>query len=223
MFASDGRLLDERPVAKRFEAGSIRFEDELGGVPAIVTVGDPQPTPTAVEMSDAAEAATNIEAQAREAAAKRRVSTRGELESYLLWRLSCRAGELLIADPYLLSPPFEATIAFLKKLDRPVRGVAPGIPDARKLLEEASAVEIRKLGALGKELHDRLWIVGETALLVGTSPGSFLPKVNAQPRERQRQSATCRTPTQRFGGNASRTGGPRRRRRRSVSGLSAAE
>jgi hypothetical protein len=182
LFASDGRLLDERPVAKRFEAGTIRFEDGLGGAPVIVTVGDPQPAPTAAEMSDAAEAATNIETQAREAAAKRRVSTRGELESYLLWRLSCRAGELLIADPYLLSPPFEATIAFLNRLDRPVRGVAPGIPeDARKLVDEVRAVEIRKLGALGKELHDRLWIVGETALLVGTSPGSFLPKINAQP------------------------------------------
>jgi hypothetical protein len=184
LLAADGRVLDERPVARRVERASIDIRVGDSDEPATtVVVGDKQAAPSATEHDEAVQIAIQLEEQARETAAGRRLSTLGDLESYLRWRFSCRAGELLILDPYLLgrnreerlTPREEEVLTLLKTLDRPIRAMTGERPMTPALTRLAgSGIDARQIPGGKNALHDRVWIVGETALLVGTSVNSFL-------------------------------------------------
>src|SRR5205085_2549168 len=83
--ASDGTLLDERPVVTRVEAISFAMHVNGGTEPASkFTVGDQKPPPTEKEIGEAKAAADEVFAEARDAAARRRFSTAGDLEQYLI-------------------------------------------------------------------------------------------------------------------------------------------
>jgi hypothetical protein len=182
--SASGELLDERPVATRAEAMKLALHVNGREEPSsVIHMGDKRPVPTNPETDAAIRAAGAIEESAREAAGKRRLSTAGELASYLRWRFSCRQGELLLLDPYLLNDKPEAVIGFLRALHRPIRALArsvpPGVP---ALLAAAPQLAVRQLPNGKHTLHDRIWIVGESAVLVGTSVGTFLADPAGAPR-----------------------------------------
>jgi hypothetical protein len=100
LLSSSGDLLDERPVVSRVEQVTMTMHVEGSSTPAsIIEIGDKKPPPSDAERDEAVRATVELEAEAREAAARRRISTAGELEGYLRWRFSCRAGELLLLIP----------------------------------------------------------------------------------------------------------------------------
>lgn len=171
LLGPDGRLLDERPVAPRVEQISIALSIDGASEPASTSViGDREEPPSPAERDEAVAAATRLEDSAREAAAQRRISTAGDLRQYLRWRFSCRAGEALILDPYLVASDPDRVVDFLKELDRPVRALVRSISStAREVLDDATGIELRVLPHGSSTLHDRVWQVGETALLVGAS------------------------------------------------------
>jgi hypothetical protein len=187
LIASDGRLLDERPVASRVEGGKIRINIMGSDTPGSVsTFGDPDEAPTLEQLDEAVEHAVAFEHQARAAAAQRRFSTRGELERYLHWRLSCRAGEILILDPSLVrgaDDQVQRSIDFMTSLRRPIRALCGSVPkSARQLLVSLPTIDIRPLPDGAASLHDRFWLLGETGLAVGASPDGFLPKIESTRR-----------------------------------------
>jgi hypothetical protein len=177
-----GELLDERPVVARVEQTVNVIGASTPG--ALSTVGDTKPPPSDPERDQAVAAANEIERQARKAAAHRRISTAGELAEHLRWRFSCRAGELLLLDPGLFSQNREAeVIEFLAAFGRPARMLTRGVHEAaRDALSHAPQIVAKALPGGGKALHDRIWIVGETAVLVGASPGDFLAHPAGAPR-----------------------------------------
>lgn len=181
---SSGNLLDERPVATRVE--EIKIDLHVNGreePSSVIHMGDKRPVPTDPETDAAIKTAGAIEASAREAAGKRRLSTVGELESYLRWRFSCRQGELLLLDPFLLHDKPKDVIRFLQALDRPIRALARSIPpEVSTLFAGAPQLDVRALPNGKSTLHDRIWIVGETGVLVGTSVGTFLADPAGAPR-----------------------------------------
>jgi hypothetical protein len=184
LMKGSGELLDERPLATRVEEIKMALHVDGGDEPApVIHVGDKQAVPTNPDTDAAIKAAWAIERSAREAAGKRRLSTAGELEGYLRWRFSCRQGEALLLDPFLLDDKPEEVIAFLCTLNRPIRALArsipPGVP---RLLAGAPQVDVRTLPNGRSTLHDRIWIVGETGVLVGTSVGTFLADPAGAPR-----------------------------------------
>lgn len=185
LMAEDGRLLDERPVASRIER--IEIATHVGGsaVPTSVSVvGDRGGPPSPHERDAAVSAAFTLESAAREAAAHRRVSTAGELGQYLRWRFSCRAGELLVLDPYLLDGDVARVLEFLRILGRPIRALCRSLSSDTAALVEATTpqLEVRTLPHGKGSLHDRVWIVGETGLLVGSSVSSLLADPGGGPR-----------------------------------------
>jgi hypothetical protein len=184
LLSPDGRLLDERPVLKRYEQISFALHVDGSDVPASVhVVGDRQSPPSATERDDARAAAIDLENAARDAAAQRRISTSGALEEYIRWRFACRAGELLVLDPHLLDSDAARVVAFLGRLSRPVRALTRSVPVlARPQVNTAPGIEVRALPNGKASLHDRIWIVGETALLVGTSVNSFLRAPAGKPQ-----------------------------------------
>lgn len=184
LLTSDGKLLDERPVAKRVEQVKMAMHVNGASKPSsVIDIGDRKPQPSGAERDAAIRATIAIEAEAREAAAGRRISTAGELERYLRWRFSCRAGELLVLDPHLLDDKPEDVVAFLAGFSRPVRVLARSVPPvAQALLSSAPQIDARPLPNGISTLHDRIWIVGETGILVGTSVGSFLADPAGAPR-----------------------------------------
>ena len=185
LFASDGRLLDERPLAPRYEQFSVEFRVVGDAGPASTVVGgDRRSLPTASESDDEVALAIRLDRDARRAAAARRLSTQGELESYLRWRLSCVEGELLLLDPHLLrGETGRRELAFLEGLDRPVRALTGGIARATTaLLAARTSIAARVLPLGRRSLHDRVWIVGETGLLIGGSITTFLPDPGAVTR-----------------------------------------
>jgi hypothetical protein len=185
LLSPDGRPLDERPVVPRVE--QINFSMYVDGTqtPASTfTVGDSKPVPTAVERDLATELASQVETEARVVAAKRRISTAGELEHYLRWRFSARQGELLILDPYLFGGLADRPRVFslLDALDRPIRALTRSIdPDAQSRLATLPHIQVKLLPRGSRTLHDRVWLVGDTALLVGGSINVFLPASAANP------------------------------------------
>jgi hypothetical protein len=172
--ASDGTLLDERPAVTRVEAISFAMHVNGGTEPtSSFTVGDQKPPPTELEIGEAKAAADELFAEARNAAARRRFSTVGDLENYLTWRFSCRAGDLLLLDPYLFNADAVTTVAFLHALDRPVRALCKSIPPSLAATLSATNIDTRLLPHGSSTLHDRVWLVGETRLLVGGSISTF--------------------------------------------------
>jgi hypothetical protein len=171
-------------VAKRVEQVKMAMHVNGASQPSsVVDIGDRKPQPSDAERDAAIRATIAIEAEAREAAARRRISTAGELERYLRWRFSCRAGELLVLDPHLLDHKPEDVVSFLAGLSRPVRVLARSVPPAAQApLSSAPQIDARPLPNGISTLHDRVWIVGETGILVGTSVGSFLADPAGAPR-----------------------------------------
>jgi hypothetical protein len=186
LHASDGRLLDERPVVKRIEQLTLEIGIAGASSPASRSVvGDPYPPPSAAERDAAVAMAIELAARAREAAAERRLSTAADLAQYLRWRFSCRAGELLILDPYLLSgDDAAAQLAFLDGLDRPIRALTGTVSaSVQPSITSSSLIEVRRLPHGRGSLHDRIWTVGETGLLIGGSVSTFLPSPTGKPRK----------------------------------------
>lgn len=76
-------------------------------------------------------------------------------------------------------------LEFLKSLNRPVRALTAGSISNKKVrayLDSHHEIDVRKIPGGEKSLHDRVWIVGDTGLLVGTSAGSFLKNPAGKPR-----------------------------------------
>jgi hypothetical protein len=168
-------------VARRFETVSISLN--VGGADAAahtITVGDRLGPPTAQDRDAAVRLARDLEREARASAAARRLSTSGQLHEYLRWRFSCRAGELLICDPWMLGDETEAVLRYLASFGRSVRALTGGIPEAsREHFRAAQNIEVRAIPGGRRSLHDRVWIVGETGLLVGMSRTGLVGRVTA--------------------------------------------
>jgi hypothetical protein len=179
LLGPDGRIIDERPVATRVE--QIKVGMKVGGEASAAhefSVGDPKPPPTAAERDIALVEAANAEIDALAAAARRRLSTAGELETYLRWRFSNRAGELQIIDAHLLGAIADRprVFAVLDAMNRPIRALVRAVDaDAQTWLATRPTMDFRLLPNGPKTVHDRIWIVGETALLVGGSANTFVP------------------------------------------------
>ncbi|UGS36110.1 hypothetical protein [Capillimicrobium parvum] len=178
LMSPDGRLLDERPLVRRIESVELTWHAEAAAAPGSRSViGERRPTPSAAESDEAVELANSLAAEARLAAARRRWSNRGELRDYLRSRLSYRSGELLIVDPQLLAgDTAPAVIEFLEELNRPIRALTAKLSADAQACSPARRLEFRRLEHGTNVLHDRIWIVGDTGLLVGGSPATFLPK-----------------------------------------------
>jgi hypothetical protein len=176
LFASDGRLLDEWPVVARVEQLTMALHIDGATEPSSVSVvGDRENPPTPSERDEAVIATETLEAESRQAAATRRFSTAGELAAYLKWRLCSRAGELLILDPYLASGDAEPVIDFLRELNRPVRALVASIsPVTTTVLQAVPEIDFKLLPHGKSTLHDRVWLVGETGLLLGGSLNTSL-------------------------------------------------
>ncbi len=180
LIAADGQLLDERPVAPRLEQIVMRFTTGRSSSEALTTVaGDRRDYPTRAAQDEATRLRADLDLEARRAAASRRFSDAGQIPAYLHWRFSCRAGELLLLDPYLLTDRRHdlrsQDLAFLQQLDRPVRALTGKLAsNAAAEANESGFLNLRRL-PYGVHLHDRVWIVGDTALLLGSSVNGFLP------------------------------------------------
>lgn len=200
-----GQLLDERPVVPRVERVEISMRVD-GGAASSVVIGDREPIPSASDHDDAVDQALALEGEARRAAAARRMSTTGALKDYLRWRLSCRDGELLLLDSYLLdATTAQTTLEFLATLDRPIRALTAKWNAEAAVEAQAAGVVVRRLPQGVRDLHDRVWLFGESGLLVGgPSTCSCSPKAwSIQPRRRR----SCRLVTPPHGANGSRPGG----------------
>lgn len=177
LLGPDGWLVDELPVARRAERMELTMQVAGASEPFSTSViGDRKPTPTEAERDQEAAAARELEEQTRAAAARRRLATADELEHYLRWRFSARAGELLLIDRYLLNGDEETVkrvVNFLVTFNRPIRALVTKVSEsAPSALAAAPEVEVRKLSP--SAFHDRLWIVGESGLSVGASVNRFL-------------------------------------------------
>ncbi len=178
LLGPDGALLDELDVARRVEKIEMAVGVAGAELPPMRTVaGDPRPRPSEEEVHRAKLETRELERQTRRRAAGRRLCTAGELREYLRWRFSAREGELLIIDRYLLDGKsdavVEAVVEFLAAFDRPIRAlVSKPRPIASELLARHPAILARKISK--DHSHDRIWIVGDTAVAVGTSPNQFL-------------------------------------------------
>lgn len=178
LLGPDGALLDELDVARRVE--SIEMAVGVAGAelpPMRSVAGDPRPRPSEDEVHRAVLEARELEQETRRHAAERRLCTAGELSDYLRWRFSAREGELLVIDRYLLDGKsdvvVEAVVEFLAAFNRPIRAlVSKSRPVATELLARNPGIIARKVSK--DHSHDRIWIVGETAVAVGTSPNQFL-------------------------------------------------
>lgn len=176
LLTADGGLLDVLPLGKRLE--QITMEMSIQGAPGPAwssTIGDPDPPPGPAERDLAVLDSERINAAARHAAAERRISDSGELGAYLRRRFSARSGELLILDPHLFEADQIALETFLVSLDRPIRALTSRLRrPVKKMVKRMARLEARELSAGGGALHDRIWIVGETGLMVGSSAASLI-------------------------------------------------
>ena len=179
LISGDGRLLDERPVAARVEQMTVGFTVGDSSDAAFTSVvGDRRPAPGRAEQDEEVRLLTELETEARRAAAARRFSDSGQLASYLHWRFCCRAGELIVIDSYLMTdgdPGLRShDLAFLESLKRPIRALTGRLsPEAAAEAAASDRVVLKRLPH-GVRVHDRVWIVGETGLLLGSSVNSFL-------------------------------------------------
>ncbi|HEY8965622.1 MAG TPA: hypothetical protein VIM58_04210 [Candidatus Methylacidiphilales bacterium] len=171
LIGPDGALLDELPVARRVERidVAVGIKDAPGPFSEF-TIGDSGPPATPAEQDEAVAMVAELEDDARKAAARRRITTGPQLATYLRRRFSCREGELLVFDPYFFNVDRQKLVAFLADFDRPVRVLTAEIRQpVERLLGRTPWLEARPLPKGVDDLHDRVWIVGETAVLVGNS------------------------------------------------------
>lgn len=182
LLTSDGRLLDERPLARRYEQVTMEYAVAGANRPlSRSVVGDRNPHPSVPETDEAVTLARELTAEARKAAAQRRLSTAGDLAHYLRWRFCCRAGELLVLDRYLLGGDPERQIKFLAGLARPIRALTGSVEGVHHAVGRLPQLDVRCLPHGGPSLHDRVWIVGETGLLIGGSVSTFLTTSGRRP------------------------------------------
>ena len=162
LLAADGRLLDVLPLGPRIE--QITMELGIKGAPGPAwrsTIGDPDPAPGPAERDRAVLDSERIDAEARQAAAERRISGSGELSAYLRHRFSARSGELLILDPHLFEADRAALEAFLVSLDRPIRALTERLRrPVKKMVKrlanlEARGLQRRRRGAARPDLDRR--------------------------------------------------------------------
>lgn len=60
-------------------------------------------------------------------------------------------------------------------LDRPIRVLTTRLRrPVKKMVKRMANLDARELSAGGGALHDRIWIVGETGLMVGSSAASLI-------------------------------------------------
>ena len=186
LLSPSGGLLDEHPVAPRVEKIVMAMHVNGAAEPSSTTViGNTKPVSSHAERDEQVRAIIDVEQAARDAAAARRVSTVGELAAYLRWRFSCLDGELLLLDPGLFHQHGreEEVLQFLSGFNRPTRALVSGVhQSARTALASTSNIAAKGLPQGRKTLHDRIWIVGDTAVLVGASPGDFLADPAGAPR-----------------------------------------
>jgi hypothetical protein len=178
LLGPDGRLLDELPVAPRIESIHLALSIDGSSSVSESVVGDRDGPPDPSQRDEAVAQAVSLEEAGRGAAARRRISTAGELERYLRWRFSCVEGELLIIDPHLLVDARAGTdvLPFLQRLDRPVRAIVRSIhPTVAAGVGVGARIEARLLPNGTRTAHDRVWIVRDTGLLVGGSANTFIP------------------------------------------------
>jgi hypothetical protein len=185
LFSPSGELIDERPIARRYEQIRMALHANGSTEPtSVVVVGDRKDPPTAAESEGVLAGAAEVEVEARRAAARRRFSTAGEMEEYLRWRFSCVQGDLLMLDLHLLGhgDDRDRIFPFLERVDRSIRALTGNIDDdAHQRLSRYSHFEVRRLPHGRRTLHDRIWIVGKTGLLVGGSANTFLPPPTVEP------------------------------------------
>jgi hypothetical protein len=171
LIGSDGAILDERPVARRVERIDVALGiQDAPGPFSEFTIGEQRPPSTPTERDESVAMVAELEAEARRAAAQRRITTGAELATYLRRRFSCREGELLIFDPYFFNADRQKLLTLLVGFDRRVRVLTAEIrPPVARLLNRTPWLEARALPKGVDDLHDRVWIVGSTAVLVGNS------------------------------------------------------
>lgn len=178
--SKDGELLDERAVGPRVERSEFSISMAGASGPAHTSVaGDRNDPPTADEQQEALRQVRLMDEQARAEAARQRVSTTADVRKHLRWRFSCRAGELLILDPYLANDSnsdsnLAATLAYLSTFNRSIRAlcVRPSTATLAALPTLPAGMQVRWLPTR-KTVHDRYWVVGETGLHVGASLNGF--------------------------------------------------
>lgn len=173
----DGDFLDEMEVATRVERAEVTISiDGASKAGTTTSADDPDPPPSSAERDEAAQAAVTLEQAARAAAAQRRVSTAGNLAVYLRSRFACVAGELLVLDPHLLAPSHAGgALALLSTFDRPVRALSGTLgAEAKTLPSGYGQIQARMRPDGRATFHDRVWIVGPTALAVGASVNGLL-------------------------------------------------
>lgn len=180
LFGPNGQLLDARPLAPRYEQVKMSIGAMGEAAPMRPVAGDLKDPPARSERERSARAAAELEAESRMAASARRLSTVGELEGYLRWRFACTAGELVLLDPFLVahSATQARELEFLRALKRPIRALTTKIDSgARAALAGHPEIDVARLPD-GVLLHDRVWMVGETGLLVGASLNGFLQRAS---------------------------------------------
>ena len=182
LLSPSGQILDERPVVRRVESIHMALHANGAAAPtSSFVIGDRSEPPTPSERDQAVRAARSLDEAARRAAADRRFSDAGQLTEYLRLRFSFREGELLVLDPFLFGRndmtigQSDEVIRFLALMNRPVRAMTGKIgPTVRERLGPSSQIAVRELPDGTDSLHDRVWIVGETALHVGASLNGIL-------------------------------------------------
>jgi hypothetical protein len=186
LISPSGQLLDEQPVARRIERMKLSMAIGDADEPEVESIiGDSRSRPSEAERDAAVASAEKLEVETAARAAGRRISTAGELEGYLKWRFSARAGELLVLDPYLLAGDpdvVKRVFLFLNGLHRPIRALTAKAPESGLAVfrkEGPPRIAVRGLPNGTDTLHDRPWLVGETGVLMGASLNHFLRKESA--------------------------------------------
>lgn len=172
----DGAVLDEHPVARRIERIDVSIGTRDSPEPfSEFTIGDSRPTATRTEADEAVAMVAQLEREAKRAAAQRRITSGPALATYLRQRFSCRAGELLVLDPFFFNAGRQELASFLAEFDRRMRVLTSEIrPPIARFLDRTPWLEARPLPNGVGDVHDRVWMVGETALLVGNSVAALL-------------------------------------------------
>jgi hypothetical protein len=166
LLAGDGRLLDVLPLGPRIE--QITMELGIKGAP-----GPPRARRSAIPTRHLGLQGATWPSSILSGSMPKLV--RPQPSAYLRHRFSARSGELLILDPHLFEADPAALEAFLVSLERPIRALTERLRrPVKRMVKRLENFEARELKAGGGALHDRIWIVGETGLMVGSSAASLI-------------------------------------------------